>query len=82
MNMIEKEFKCNFKSFVIWLSILVIMFLVVYLVYPYIITDESIKNIDELMKVFPTDVLKAFNMDLTSISSVYGWVKTEGFMFV
>lgn len=82
MNMIEKEFKCNFKSFVIWLSILVIMFLVVYLVYPYIITDESIKNIDELMKVFPADVLKAFNMDLTSISSVYGWVKSEGFMFV
>ena len=80
--MIKREFKVNLKSFIIWLSVLVIMFLVVYLVYPYIITDDSMKNIDELMEVFPPEVLKAFNMDMTSISSVYGWVKSEGFMFV
>ena len=47
--MIKREFKVNLKSFIIWLSVLVIMFLVVYLVYPYIITDDSMKNIDELM---------------------------------
>lgn len=80
--MIKREFKVNFKSFIIWLSILLIMFLVVYLIYPYIITDETIKDIDDLMKVFPPEVLKAFNMDMTSISTAYGWFKTEGFMFV
>ena len=80
--MIKKEFKMNFKNFIIWLSILVIMFLVVFLIYPYIVTDETMKDMDELMKVFPQEVLKAFNMDMASISTAYGWLKTEGFTFV
>lgn len=80
--MIEREFKENIKSFIIWLSVLIIMFLAVYLVYPHFITDEAIKSMDELMKVFPPDVLKAFNMDMSSIETAYGWLKTEGFMFV
>ena len=80
--MLKREFKVNFKSFIIWLSILVIMFLVVFLVYPYIVTDDTMKSMDELMKVFPPELLKAFNMDMSSISTAYGWLKTEGFMFV
>ena len=80
--MIKREFKVNLKSFIIWLSILLVMFLVVFLIYPYIITDETMKDMDELMKVFPEDVLKAFNMDMTSISTAYGWLKSECFMFV
>ena len=80
--MIKREFKVNFKSFIIWLSILVVLFLVVYLIYPYMITDETKKSMDELMQVFPPEVLKAFNMDMASIETAYGWVKTEGFMFV
>ena len=80
--MIKREFKVNLKSFIIWLSILIVMFLFVYLIYPYIITDETMKSMDELMKVFPEDVLKAFNMDMSSIETSYGWFKTEGFMFI
>ena len=80
--MIKREFKVNFKSFIIWLSILLLMFLVVFLVYPYIITDDTVKNFDEMMKMFPKELLKAFNMDITSINSAYGWLKSEGFMFV
>ena len=80
--MIKREFKVNFKNFMIWLLILIIMFLVVYLIYPHIITDDTMKSMDELMKVFPEEVLKAFNMDMTSIETAYGWLKTEGFMFV
>ena len=80
--MIEREFKINFKSFLIWLLVLLIMFLVVYLIYPYIITDDTMQSMDELMGMFPPEVLKAFNMDMTSIETAYGWLKTEGFMFV
>lgn len=80
--MIKREFKVNFKSFIIWLVILITMFLIVFLVYPYIITDDTIKNLDEMMKVFPEDLLKAFNMDITSINTAYGWLKSEGLMFV
>ena len=80
--MIKREFKVNKRSFIIWLSILTIVFLVVYIIYPYIITDESVKGIEELINVFPEDVLKAFNMDLESITSAFGWLKTEGMTFV
>ena len=80
--MIKKEFSNNLKSFLIWMFVLIIMFLVVYLIYPYIVTDDTMKSMDELMKVFPPNVLKAFNMDMTSIETAYGWLKTEGFMFV
>lgn len=80
--MIKREFKVNLKSFLIWLSILIIMFLVVFLIYPYIITDDTMKSMDELMQVFPPEMLKAFNMDMTSIETAYGWLKTEGFMFI
>ena len=79
--MIKREFKINLKSFIIWTSILVGMFLVVFLIYPYMITDDSMKSLDEMMKIFPPDLLKAFNMDLASINTAYGWLKSEGFMF-
>jgi ABC-2 type transport system permease protein len=80
--MIKREFKVNFKNFIIWLSILLIIFLIVFLIYPYIITDDTVKNLDEMMNVFPPEVLKTFNMDITSINTAYGWLKSEGFMFV
>ena len=35
-----------------------------------------------MMKTMPEEMLKAFNMDLTSVSTAYGWLKTEGFMFI
>ena len=80
--MIKRELKINFKSFILWTSILIGIFLVVFLVYPFIMTDDSMKNLDEMMKVFPPELLKAFNMDITSINTAYGWLKSEGFMFV
>ena len=80
--MIKKELKVNFKSFILWISILIGIFLVVFLIYPYIITDDTVKSLDEMMKIFPSELLKAFNMDMTSINSAYGWLKSEGFMFI
>lgn len=80
--MLKRELKINFKSFLIWTSILMIIFLAVFLVYPSITNSDSIKNMNELMKVFPEEMLKAFNMDISSIDTAYGWLKTEGFIFV
>lgn len=80
--MFRREMKVNFKNFIIWLSILLGIFLVVYLVYPSIINSTDTKMIDEMMKMFPEDMLKAFNMDISSIDSAYGWLKSEGFVFV
>ena len=80
--MFKRELKLNFKSFLIWTLILIGMFLAVYLVYPYIMTSENVDMLNEMMKVFPPEVLKAFNMDISEIDSAYGWLKTEGFVFV
>ncbi len=80
--MFKREMKINLKSFVIWTSILIGLFLVVYLVYPSIINSESMKSMDEMMKMFPEEMLKAFNMDISSIDTAFGWLKTEGFVFV
>lgn len=80
--MFKREMKVNFKSFCIWTLILMGIFLVVFLVYPSLIKNENIKMIDEMMSMFPKELLKAFNMDIATIDSAFGWLKTEGFVFV
>jgi len=80
--MFKREVKINFKSFIIWLLVLIGIFLIVFLVYPSIINSGNIKMIDEMMKMFPEEILKAFNMDISSMDSAFGWLKSEGFVFV
>ena len=59
-----------------------LLFGVVFLVYPSIINGPEVESLNEMMKAFPEDILKAFNMDISSIDSVYGWLKSEGFVFI
>lgn len=80
--MLKREMKVNLKSFIIWTLILGLIFLVVFLIYPSIINSENIESMDEMMSMFPEEMLKAFNMDLSSIDSAFGWLKTEGFVFI
>lgn len=80
--MFKREMKINLKSFIIWTSILIGLFLVVFLVYPSIMNSSNAQMIDEMMAMFPEEMLKSFNMDISSIDSAFGWLKTEGFVFV
>ena len=80
--MFKREYKFNFKSFLIWTVLTLGIFLLVYLMYPSIVASDNVKMIDEMMKVFPPEMLKAFNMDIASMNSAYGWLKSEGFVFV
>ena len=80
--MFKREMKVNLKSFIIWTSILIGLFLVVFLVYPSIVNSDNMQMMDEMMKIFPEEMLKAFNMDISSIDTAFGWLKTEGFVFV
>jgi len=80
--MFKREMKINFKSFIIWLSVLLGIFLVAYLMYPSIINSESVKMMDEMMQMFPEEIIIALNMDISSMDSAYGWLKSEGFVFV
>lgn len=80
--MFKREMKVNLKNFIIWTSILIGLFVIVFLIYPSIVNSDNIKMMDEMMKMFPKEMLKAFNMDISSIDSAFGWLKTEGFIFV
>ena len=80
--MFKREMKINLKNFIIWTSILIGLFLIVFLFYFSIINSQNFELIDEMMKMFPNEILKAFNMDISSINSVFGWLKTEGFVFL
>lgn len=80
--MFKREMKINLKSFIIWTSILIGLFLVVFLMYPSIIDSGNMQMMDEMMAMFPKEVLKAFNMDISTIDTAFGWLKTEGFVFV
>lgn len=80
--MFRREMKVNFRNFIIWTLVLIGLFLVVFLVYPSIINSENMEMMDEMMKMFPEEIVKAFNMDISSIDTAFGWLKTEGFVFV
>ena len=80
--MLKRELKYNFKSFLIWTIALIILFALVFWLYSSFITSENIDNINELMKVFPPEVLKMFNLDITHIDTAFGWMETEGFIFI
>ena len=80
--MLKRELKINFRGFLIWTSILILLFLVVFLMYPSIIKSDNIQMMDEMMKMFPEEMLKAFNMDISSMDTAFGWLKTEGFIFI
>ena len=80
--MFKRELKVNLKSFLIWLSVLIIIFLFAFCMYPSIVNSENAKLMDQMMEMFPSEVLKAFNMDISSLDSAYGWLKSEGYVFV
>ena len=80
--MFKREMKVNFKNFIIWLSILIGIFLIVFLIYPSIITDETKVILDEMMKTMPVEIMASFNMDIIGIDDAYGWFKTEGYAFL
>ena len=80
--MIKRELKVNLKSFLIWLIVLISIFGLVFVMYPSIMNSENIKNMEELIEIFPEEVLRLFNMDISSLTSAFGWLKTEGFVFI
>lgn len=80
--MFKRELKVNFKSFIIWCVILLGVFLIAYLIYPSIVASDNISMMDEMLQMFPEEMLKAFNYDISMMDTAYGWLKSEGFVFV
>ena len=79
--MIRRELKYNFKNFLIWTLVACCMYMVIFLIYPTLFDAEQV-DINGMLKAFPEDMLKAFNMDINGIDNAYGWLKSEGFVFL
>lgn len=77
--LLKKELRNNLKSFIIWNSIVVGFILIMIAIYPSFTKDMSAMN--DMLKVIPENMLKAFNMDIIDFSSILGWYATEGYMF-
>ncbi len=80
--MLKRELKVNLKNFIIWNVALLGIFLVAYLIYPSIVASDNVKMMDEMLKMFPEEMLKAFNYDISMMDTAYGWLKSEGFVFI
>ncbi len=78
--MLKRELKINRNSLLLWTGILVFLFLIVFLVYPSIVDNNA--SFNEMLKSFPEEMLKSFNMDISSIDTSYGWFKTEGYSII
>lgn len=77
--MFKRELKINFKSFLVWGLSISALLVLVFSIYPSITQNMEI---DKFMKALPAEMLKSFNFDLVSISTVFGWYSSEGFTIV
>lgn len=80
--MLKREFKNNLKSLLIWTSIPLLLFLMVFLIYPTIIDKLDPALMNSYVDAFPEGMMKAFNFDIVDIMSAFGWFKSEGFMMI
>ncbi len=80
--MFLKELKVNYKSLIIWILIASITYGAILYIYPSIIESMNVEQIDAMMASMPEAFLKTVNMDITSITSAFGWFKSEGMTFL
>ena len=79
--MLKRELKINLKSFIIWLLVLIGVFMIAYVMYPFIMSEDTVGMLDSMLAQMPPEMVKAFNFDISSMDTVYGWLKSEGFIF-
>ena len=80
--MLKRELKINLKSLIIWSITLILIYILIYAIYPNLITEESRGALEQMMNSMPKEILANFNMDIVGIETVFGWFKTEGYIFL
>ena len=67
---------------IIWSLICMALFLMAFSVYPTIMSNDNKEMLNQMLSAFPEEMIKMFNMDISGIDSVFGWFKTEGYVFL
>lgn len=80
--MLKRELKINKNSLIIWTSISLMLLLFAYIIYNNMMNSKNLEALNEMLKVMPEELLKMFNMDIVGIDTVFGWFKTEGYIFI
>ena len=80
--MFKREFKINLKSLILWTGILLAIYILIFAIYPSLITEETKIVLEQMLNSMPQEMLESFNMDIVGIESAYGWFKTEGYIFL
>ncbi|MCY6372020.1 ABC transporter permease subunit [Clostridium ganghwense] len=80
MNLYLREMDRNKKSLIIWTIILASTIFLMMAVYPSIAKES--KSIEELFKSMPKALLSAFGLDKLSMSNIFGYYATKGYVFV
>ncbi|AUD65784.1 hypothetical protein BK011_08840 [Tenericutes bacterium MZ-XQ] len=81
-RLVVTEFKRNFKSLILWASIVAGMAALMLLLYPAF--KDAFSQLEELLSVYPEEFLEAFGMGEGGLdmSDFYGWFGVEGYLFV
>lgn len=80
--MFKRELKINYKSLIIWVTILLGMYVMIYAIYPNLMNDSTKESLMAMMNSMPKEMLETFNMDIVGIEDAFGWFKTEGYTFL
>lgn len=80
--MFNREFKINLRSLIMWTAILAATYILVFSIYPSLMSDTTKQAMQTALESMPKEMLSTFNMDIVGIEDAYGWFKTEGFMFL
>lgn len=80
--MLKREFKINLKSLIMWTTILLATYILIFAIYPSLMNEQTKESLMQMMNSMPKEILSNFNMDIVGIESAYGWFKTEGYTFL
>lgn len=80
--LILTEFKRNFKSLILWASIVAGTAALMLLLFPSF--EDAFSNIEDFLSVYPKEFLEIFGIGEGGLdmSTFYGWFGVEGFLFV
>ncbi len=80
--LIITEFKRNYKSLLLWTSIVAGMAALMLLLYPAF--KDAFSQLEELLSIYPEEFLAAFGMGENGLDmgDFYGWYGVEGYLFV
>ena len=81
-NIIKHEFKRNFRSLVLWSTIIVGLSVLMLVLFPAF--EDSMGEMLEMLDAWPAGFLEAFGLGEGGLDmgNIYGWYGVEGYLFV